>query len=240
MSTQNKIRANRSRYTITYGYVRTPPDYRTIAGLDGQEKTIDVNRFVYNRDYYLVPGTTIPGDSAIANNGTAEYDEALITLNYEDTKTINFNITFSSTPIATLEIYPANSDNYIPYILSITTSSMTIGVSAPTSGTLIYKAINLTSGMFPVLITRNTLFPSIQTIATAGRISMNNQIQTDVAYSELAAVMSGIPELIITTQDNGSLTADTGISYDEIGVADTIINMSSEFSGSLNYIALRP
>lgn len=242
MSGEDKFAKFRNRYRRVYGFQRVPPDNRTfIDPLTNLTSSVDLTKFVRDRDFFLIDQIFAVSSLSAA---TAEYEEDLIGLTYEDSKTINFTSSFIGTPVVVLDVWPNGEDTdfIVPYILDVSATSLTIGVSAKTTGTIRYKAIYLTPGnAYPATVTRSPLYPSTTTIAVAGQETLTNQIDYLVSYPDYSAQSGGVnPELGITTQDILNYEADIYIEKDSIGSASTAINLSSAFTGKLNWIALKP
>jgi hypothetical protein len=243
MSGEDKFAKFRNRYRRVYGFQRLPPDERPfIDPLTNQTSSVDLTRFLRDRDYFVID--KIFEVSAVGPIGYpfAEYEEDLIYLNYESLKTVNFSTPFTSTPIVTLDIWPdgENTDFIVPFILSVTNAAMVIGVSAETSGVLRYKAI-YNGGSYPAQVTRSPLFPSVTTIAAAGSQPITNQNIISLPFTEYQTANPGIlPEFSVTAQDIGDKQVDVHISQDSVAMSGSDIHLSSDFTGYINYIALKP
>ncbi len=249
MSAENKFGKFRNRYRKIYGFQRLPHDVRAYIDLTtGLTASVDVSRFIRDRDFFIIDGINpvliSDDDGGIIVYDFAEYEESLIYLNYESIKTVNFISPFTDTPIVTLDVWENGEDTdfIVPYVISVNASSMVIGVSAQTSGTLRYKAINLPTGVtYPAQVLRQPLFPTTTTLAAAGRQFFNNENVATLSFAEYATIATGsFPEFSVTTQDIGNSQADVHISKDSVGLSSSDIHLSADFSGSVNFIALKP
>lgn len=258
MSEREKLGKYGNRFRKTYSYRRTPTDIQTYFNIKiNQNNTFDLNNVIRDRDYYLIPGLTqnIFGD-------VAEYEENTITFgfitalppfffpiyHYQDTVTIDFVNTFSNVPIVTVDTYvvtdgqgnfvASGSNSIIPYVLNVTTTTLTVGISANAFQTVIrYKAINLPSGdNFPALVTRSPLFPSTTAYISANSVAFASQNNGILNYTDLGVSPT---ETTISTLDNGNGQSDVLITQDSVNSNTATIDLSSTYTGNVNVIVMR-
>jgi len=182
--------SGRNKRRKTYGYERAAPQNIEVV-IDNVTRSFDRNTVVIHRDFYLVRDV-VSGSVFVPTNVYAEYDEDRVAFNNTTQASKTFNITFSSQPAVTLfEIEPAtndNSQNVQPFIVSHTTTQVTVGLSAPFSGNVIYRAIY--SPTWPALVQRNVISSSFFYTAQAGYIDLAAMTDFTASYGSLGSVPS--------------------------------------------------
>jgi len=204
--------------------------------LTGETRTRDFNQILRDRDYYLI--STMQSGSAGTN--FAEYAEEDFTPmegDVLDIFAVTFPLTFSSPPIVTLEIPTGSAMGFVnPYILNITVTGFTFGLSAPPTGTIVYKAIY--SSVYPAQVLRAPRFPSTTVNASAGTVSIASLTNVTMSFNPFTPALSPT-EFSFTTVDNGNDQSDTYLEETLLVSNAATAELSAEFDGTVDYIALQ-
>ena len=137
-----KYKNNRNQWRKSYpiGLPRRAPNLISISKTDTDgvihNSVIDLNQIVRHRDAYFLAADFIESDYG-------EYDEGLIEFNNETLKVFSYNSTFSSSPTVVFSIgagADATTENINIYGVSKNTTGGVVGVSAPYSGSVRYRA----------------------------------------------------------------------------------------------------
>lgn len=236
----NKFNNNRNKFRKVYAYGgKPPPNMQSyIDRFTGETRTTDFNQIFRDHDYYLI-GVM---QSASTLFDIAEYlEEEYVITSSGDSFAVTFSPAFSSTPIVTLEIPTGSAIGWVnPYILSISTTGFTFGLSAPSTGSIIYKAINLTGmGTYPAQVTRAPRFPSLTALASAGTLNITPTL-TGITMSFNAFTPALAPsEFSFSTVDNGNNQSDTYVEESAVSSNAVTAELSADLSGTVDYIALQ-
>ena len=166
-----------------------------------------------------------------------EYDEGLIYYINSDSTNFSFNFTFSNTPYVVFSMEESaptgsNLQNVNVFGLAKNTSGGIVGLSAPFSGTVRYRAAWASS--FPANFT-SSFTASIT--ASAGTIGVNY----GVAYTASFAALTGVPSEFRNSTFNlsGSGQPNVFLDPDEGTFTNTAVNgsISAPYSGVIDFIA---
>jgi hypothetical protein len=242
-SNQSKYGANRNLWRKLYpiGSPRRAPE--TVNLVDPNTNvsySLDLQRTIRHRDYFrIIQATSGSYVSTITTGAYAvgEYDEGLIHFNNTSDASFNYNITFSSTPFVVYTIEasaPAalNQENINVFGFSKTTTSAIVGLSAPFSGTVRYRAAYATS--YPATFT--SAFTASM-IASAGSESVVYVTAYTASYTELPST----PTIFIQSPINTSASGQPDVFLDPDETSFTVTTTNTEFSapysGSIDFIA---
>lgn len=242
----DKYIKNRNYWRKSYpiGIPRRPPNIitETKFGADGQEYSVtyDLNQIVRHRDYFK-----IKEDPQAITLG--EYDEDLIHFDNEDLKSFSFNFTFSNAPYVVFTVNAAdpaqpNTENLNVYGVSKNTTGGVVGLSAPFSGTIRYRAGY--AGTFPSYFTGSaaSIGPVILP-ASVFKASFGNAMPDNVSYFTASwAPLAGIPTEVYQTpyDDNGNYDGDTYIDPQTGTLTNSSIydELSAHMSSSIYFMAV--
>ncbi len=225
--------AGKNRNKITYGFNRQQPP-KKVNGVDVTVVTVDNSYFVIDaaqEQGIPPPPPPIP---------PAEYDENVIDFTWEESKSTSFTFTFSATPIVTLEVLPSDGlENIVAFLGNVTTTGLTVNVSAPHTGQIVYRAINASS--YPTVISRSVVSTSYYYTASAGYSDLINTSELLVGYSLLASSTSPT-NLFITTMDiNSNGDADVAVvDTGSYGLTSTPVSLSAPITNRVYYLAVKP
>ena len=212
--------AGNNRNKKTYSYNRSQSS-KKVNGVDVTVVTVDNPYFVIDvaqEQGIPPPPPPIP---------PAEYDENVIDFTWEESKSTSFTFTFSATPIVTLEVLPSDGlENIVAFLGNVTTTGITVNVSAPHTGQIVYRAINASS--YPTVISRSVVSTSYYYTASAGYSDLINTSELLVGYSLLASSTSPT-NLFITTRDiNSNGDADVAVvDTGSYGLTSTPVSLSA-------------
>lgn len=224
----------RNLWRKVYGYRNHKPNETSIVDADTSVTySIDRSKTVRHRDYYIINGYVgatieIPGPIILA-----EYDEGLIAVNGTDSGIQGFfNFAFSSLPyvVLTVESASINGENVQIYGSTFDTLGFIFGLSAPFSGTVRYRAIY--SPTYPAYVTSSY---TASITASAGNAVVTGQHSYTASYDALP----GTPFRFLQTSwnDSGDLGNDVAFSTQTTGSSTATVELSSELSSDINFIA---
>lgn len=223
-----------------FDVVSEPVNFDPITGkpLVSSSITIDLQKTVRHRDFFKTFG--ISGPIIIG-----EYDEGLIHFNNVDTVSFNFNVTFSGSPyiVFSMEGEAAavqNTYNLNIYGLSVTNANGIVGLSAPFSGTIRYRAAYAEG--FPAYFygkSGSTTPTSGWFVASANKLNPDNQSYLSASWS---ALLAPIPVLFQTPFDD-NLNFDANVAVQPqagtLNNAGVISNLSAPISSSIYILAVQ-
>lgn len=223
-----------------FDVVNEPVNFDPITGkpLVSSSVTIDLQSTVRHRDFFKTFGK----EGAIV---IGEYDEGLIHFNNEDVVSFNFNITFSSSPYLVFNVEQEaaavqNTYNLNVYGVSVTTTNGVVGLSAPFSGTIRYRAAY--SDTFPAYFygKSGSVTPtSGWFVASAKRLVPDNQSYLSASWDSL---LSPLPSVFQTPfDDNSNFDANVAV-QPQIGTltnAGVVAELSALMSSSIYVLAVQ-
>jgi len=224
---------NKNLWRKVYGYSGTKPNITQI--IDSQTNTtysVDANSILRHRDYYEIRG---PYESVYMSGAyvIGEYDEGLIpfTMNGDTFASFNFSFSFSGRPYVVFTVDPngQNQENIIAYGISVSTSGAYMGISAPYSGNIRYRAVNAPS--YPAICSSS--YSSAFTCSAGSAVVVN-----DTFYTANFTPMAGVNFFLQTPWDfNNTNTSDVYLSASNItnGLVDTYI--SADYNNYIDFIA---
>ena len=221
--------AGNRRNKKTYSFNRSQPP-KIVNGIDITNETVDNSYFELG----------IAQQQGIPPIPPAEYDENVIDFTWEESRSTSFTFTFSATPIVTLEVLPSDGlENIVAFLGNVTTTGITVNVSAPHTGQIVYLAINASS--YPTVISRSVVSTSYYYTASAGYSDLINTSELLVGYSLLASSTSPT-NLFITTMDiNSNGDADVAVvDTGSYGLTSTPVSLSAPITNRVYYLAVKP
>lgn len=225
--------AGNRRNKKTYSFNRSQPP-QIVNGVDETLVTVDNPYFVLD----VAQSQGIPPSPPPIP--PAEYDENVIDFTWEESKSTSFSFTFSSTPIVTLEVLPSDGlENIVAFLGNVTSTGLTVNVSAPHTGQIVYRAINASS--YPTVVSRSVVSTSYYYTASAGYSDLINTSELLVGYSLLASSTSPT-SLFITTRDiNSNGDADVAVvDTGSYGLTSTPVSLSAPITNRVYYLAVKP
>ena len=221
---------NRNKKTYSFKRSQSP---KIVNGVDITNETVD-------NSYFELGIAQQQGIPPIPPIPPAEYDENVIDFTWEESKSTSFTFTFSATPIVTLEVLPSDGlENIVAFLGNVTTTGITVNVSAPHTGQIVYRAINASS--YPTVISRSVVSTSYYYTASAGYSDLINTSELLVGYSLLASSTSPT-NLFITTMDiNSNGDADVAVvDTGSYGLTSTPVSFSAPITNRVYYLAVKP
>lgn len=237
---QSKYGANRNLWRKYYpvGAPRREPQNVTLVDpYTAVTYSLNLQTTIRHRDFFEIIQATTGTSNVVPVLVLGEYDEGLIHFNNTDSTSFSFNFVFSNTPYVVFSMEQsaptgANLENVNVFGLSKTVSGGMVGLSAPFSGTVRYRAAY--SPTFPANFT-SSFTASI--VASAGTIPINY----GVAYTASFAALTGPPVEFRNTPFNtsGSGQPDVWLDPDELTFANNSVNgsISAPYSGTIDFIA---
>lgn len=239
MASRTKYGKNRQLWRKVYGSRRRKPDTAFfVDSITNVTISYDLHRTLRHRDYFIIKSSITASLVVPPGLSFAEYDEGLISFVGTDSETASFNFTFSAVPDAVvLSIDPvADSSGFIiPYGISFDDTSVSIGLSAPFTGDVRYRAV-YSSGGYPALAT-SSLEPTSGTFKiSAGKVTTLNTTAYTASYGTLATS----PTLFYRTPwDIFSMSgSDVDLTKESATVELALGEISAPFSGSVHFIAV--
>jgi len=257
VANNSKYGSNRNVWRKTYGIgqakrppqlftyevfdvVSEPASFDPVTGkpLVSSSVTIDLQNTIRHRDFFKTFG--IEGSIVIG-----EYDEDLIHFNNVDTVSFNFNVTFSGNPYLVFSMEQEasavqNRYNLNIYGLSISTTNGVVGLSAPFSGTIRYRAAYATS--FPAYFygKSGSITPtSGWFVASANKLVPDNQSYLSASWNSL---LSPLPSVFQTPfDDNSNFDANVAVQPQAGTLNNTSVvdELSAPMSSSIYILAVQ-
>lgn len=233
---------NPNRKKKTYSFNRSQAPSIVSSSLHGHIEYYDETLVAINNPFYILNTPNSQGAIPIPPPPPpvlAEYDENVVNFSWEDTRTANFDFTFSSIPIVTLEILPSGGfENIIAFLSDITTTNAVINLSAPYSGGVVFRAIY--SPSYPAVVSRSYISSSYFYTASAGFTDLINQDSFNASYSLLSASINPT-NIFVTTRDiNNNGDADVAVvDSGSYGLLSTAISLSAPITNRVNYLAIK-
>jgi len=177
-----KYERNRNVWRKVLSYERKKPRLNNFTdATTGESFVYDLETTLRHRDYFMLKkAAEIPL--------LAEYDEGIVTFSNSSFATVNFTSCFTAMPdavVLTVDSVADNSDYVIPYGYTFNACSMSIGLSAPFTGNVRYRAIYSSTG-YPAMA-QSVLVPSSGTFTVAaGYIIENGNSDYTASFATLA------------------------------------------------------
>lgn len=240
---QSKYGANRNLWRKLYpiGSPRRVPQNVSLVDPDTNVTfSLDLQRTIRHRDYFeiiqFVTAAVVVTSSPVPVV-LGEYDEGLIHFSNTDNASFNFNFTFSSTPYVVFTVEqsaPTSSQqqNINVFGFQKSTTGGLVGVSAPYSGTVRYRAAY--AAAFPANFTSS--FTSSIT-ASAGTVGVNYSVAYTASFGALPAPPGEFRSSPFNTSGSGQ--PDVFLDPDEGTFAASQVNgtISAPYSGVIDFIA---
>lgn len=218
-----------------YGYIRVPKQEVTIV-INNVTRSFDAQSMAYHRDFFHVINSALQSTTDFPVGVIGEYDEDLIPFNWESSNSSSFNITFTGLPVVVLDVIPNEElENVNVFLISNTNANLTVGVSAPFSGSIRYRAIY--SNNYPVTVQRTVLSSSFSYTATAGYIDLAGVNFFTASYTSLGSPPTSVfftPYDINSNNDANVALVNSG-SY---GLTSTNADISSAIVNRINFLAV--
>lgn len=229
---------NKFRKVLAYG-ARAEKNLTTYQVDEITTSSYDANTTIRVRDYYYIPESTtiVPVTMQyfeqifVVSSYSDEFTFSFSGIVWDDTDTIRNS--FIGTPIIVAEIYPSGSEteNINLYIKDFSNSNVTLGSSAPYSGSVLVRAIF--SNTYPVTVKRYPLFSASYLTASA-----NTKVLTGESTSILTwSALPGTPNKFMVLP-GVSINSDIVPMTGSFTTSNTDIFLSAESSDTLYYIAI--
>ena len=231
---------NPNRKKKTYSFNRSQASQIVSASVNGKVEYFDATLVAVDSPFYILD---IPNSQGIPPPPPpippGQYDEDVIDFTWEDTKSVPLNITFSSEPIVTLEILPAGGyENIIAFLGDVSQGNITVNLSAPHSGQIVYRAIY--SSVYPTVVSRSVVSTSYFYTASAGYNDLVNQDEILTNYSLLTASTAPVNMFFTTRDINNNGDADVAIiGSSSFGLTSTEVSFSAPITNRVYYLAVK-
>lgn len=237
---RSKYRRNRQLWRKVYGPRRRKPDTTTFVDpVTSASVTFDLHRTVRHRDYFIIRAHgEITSSIIIPDIPIAEYDEGLVSFSGTDSASTGFSFCFSGTPdavVLTVDPTGDNSDYIIPYGLTFNSCSMSIGLSAPFTGDIRYRAVYSSEG-YPAYAS-SSLTPSSGTfLLSAGSVTPAGTTNYTATYPNVG----GTPSVFYKTAWDFSSNNDVDVFISEENSTATATSgeISAPLSNPIYFIAV--
>lgn len=243
MADNSKYNKNRNLWRRSYpiGIPRRPPVIANLYDeITATSYSLDLQQTIRHRDYFKID-VQVAGPSLLV---LGEYDEDLIHFNNEDFKNFNFNFVFSNEPIlvfsqGTADPAQPNTENINIYGIAKNVSGALVGLSAPYSGTIRYRAAY--AATYPSVFTGSvaSIAPTSGTfIASVFRGVPNNESFITASWAPLT---SSNPYVFMSPYDDNSNFDGNVILSGSSGTLSSsgeVIEISAPMSSSIYVIAV--
>lgn len=223
----------RGRYRRIVSYDKAPRQEFILVD-QGVSRSFDRNSLYVHRDFFYVP---VPASNINVDVVYALYDEDYVVFTGQDQLSKTFNITFPSTPHVALEIEatPSGTENIVAYLMSATTGSITVGLSAEFIGNIRYRAVY--SPTYPAFVRRSLLQPALFYSVSIGSYTMNGATSLTASF----APFGGSPTSIWATTVNSLDSNNTNVWIEQgtYSLNELPVELSDGFSGDITFMAVR-
>lgn len=223
----------RGLWRRVYGYQNSKP--QLVEVIDTQTsvtRSIDLNKTIRHRDYYIVDGITANFAPFVPpvpppTGSLAEYDEGIVEVNTSAfVYAGNFNFTFSDNPIIALSIEDAalHGGNLNVFGISLNTSQFTFSFSSDFSGSIRYRAINAPT------------YPAYVTSAYTASITASAGTASPGGLSYYTASFSALPSTPFSFRETPwylGLNVSQGPDVATFPQTSSSVGATSEFSSEL-------
>lgn len=187
----------------------------------------NANEFIKHYDFFRIPTLGIGAEeSAVV---FAEYEERLVSFNWEVSKSITFTTPFSSEPIVIVSTEENDYSNISLFVTGTSQTGFEVQLSAEFSGSIRYRAIYWAS--YPVLVERSPLSASSYYSASAGFEQLTNNSEFVASYNSLGSV----PVNVFFTPTNEMVSL---VSSSSFGLTATSGSLSAPVNGAINFLAV--
>jgi len=238
VANRTKYGRNRQLWRKVYGTRRRKPETTSFVDtLSNETVTLDLHRTLRHRDFFVIRSTFTGSFRAPLN--LAQFDDGLIAFKNTDSATANFNFCFTTTPdavVLTVDSAADSSDNVIPYGITFNSCSMAIGLSAPFTGNVRYRAV-YSSGGYPALVT-SSLVPTNVHNVSAGRVTAS--LLPVTSYTASFDAFTAAPSTFYRTtwDDLSNCDIDVDLTLESSTSASAIGEISAPLSNSIYFIAI--
>lgn len=230
----------RGLWRKVYGYNNRKPELTTIVDtVSNTTYSLDLNKTVRHRDYYIIDGFVGAIQETPVEILPFEYEEGLIYLNYDEFGNTMpeggigfFTFPFTATPIVVLQIESASlyGENLNIFGTELTSQQFSFGLSAPFTGSIRYRAINMPS--YPAYVT--SAYTSSIT-ASAGIANITGL----TAYTASFAALPGTPFRFMQTvwDTSYSNNVDVHLETQTTSSNSATVEFSSDLTAAIHFIA---
>ena len=249
----NRYGTNPNAWRKTYSYVRRKPRLAEVVQRNvntgvtaSSPKTIDLNKIFKHRDYFVIKGDT-SGSLLVFPSKIPIIQEGLVYFDNETEVVVPFSTSFaiprSQSPIVVYSVEPTgdNSTNINVYGTAAPTHThMFIGVSAPFTGYIRYRAVWSPNG-YPIDFPSGSLpYTSSFLQIDAGITNTANALNVTVSLGLSASMPGDSFEFRSTFHDGvGDNSSNVGISFITMSNVEAIEEFSAPTSNHYHYIAYR-
>ncbi len=244
----SKYSKNKNLWRKTYniGPTRRPPVIESFVDSVSQiTYSLDLQKILRHRDFFRIIKLSASFIAPTPPLVLGEYDEDLIHFNNESYKSFNYNFTFSSNPIVvytqgTAASSQPNTENINIFGISKNTNGGVVGLSAPYSGTIRYRAAYAPS--YPSYFTGSmtSIAPTAGTfVASIFADIPDNESFITASWAPLA---SSNPYVFMTPyEDNSNFDGNVALtgSPGTLSNSGEVIEISAPMSSSIYVLAVQ-
>lgn len=228
-----KYERNRNVWRKVLSYERKRPRLNTFTdATTGESFVYDLETTLRHRDYFMLKRAA---EAALL----AEYDEGIVAFSNSAFATANFNFCFSAIPdavVLTVDPTADNSDYVIPFGYTFNACSMSIGLSAPFTGNVRYRAIYSSTG-YPANA-QSTLVPASGTFTVAAGYVIENG---NSDYTASFATLANAPTIFYRTpwDFNANFDNDVVLTEDSATTSTAMGQISAPLVNKIYFIAVQ-
>lgn len=199
--------------------------------------TLDLQKTIRHRDFFQITQFTSGSEIAVPpiTYSLGQYDEGLIHFNNDFSAVQNFNFTFTDTPFVVFTVETAartNHENINVFGLAKSATGFTVGLSAPYSGTVRYRAAY--SPTYPATFTSS--FTSSIT-ASAGTVDIVHEAIYTASFDALPTFVGTFLKTPFNTSTSGQSDVYLSVTTNNLATASMSGDISAPYSGAIDFIA---
>lgn len=236
MSSDERYGISANKWRRVYGRTRRKPHIIEYVDSGSQETVrVDLNKTYRHRDYFQIKGINRPTAFWHPPTGSsALYEEGLVTFAGETEMTVPFVASFPTAPVVvyTVETVGDDTENINVFGTAVpTTTDMFIGLSAPFTGDIRYRA-----AYAPTYPKNATSIYTGSMEIDAGAVDITDATEYTASYS----LTPGTIEFRATFHDSLSNSeSNTGMLNDAYDETESTNSLTAPSSGKIHFIAFR-
>lgn len=197
-------------------------------------QVLDLNRFEIHRDLFVIT-TRIAGKPEGSSYPIGTYEDDIVVFSNESTKTVTFSQTFSQAPIVVINLEDNSGfENVVAYLTAVSSTQISIGLSANYSGNVRYRAVY--AAQYPALVYDMPNSPGVSLLCTATKVDLINTNIFSASFESLGVVPTN--SFYTAFDYQGNQDVDVFISSSSVGETSGSGDLSAPISNRINFVGL--
>lgn len=220
---------NRASNRKLYPNGRSAPVIQTLSN----GETVDINRFQIHRDMFVIT-TRVAGKPELSYP-LGVYEDDYVSFSNQTSKTIFFSQSFPDVPIVVVTLEDNSGfENVVAYLSALSSTQVTIGLSANYSGNVRYRAVYATE--YPALVYDQPNNPSVSLLCTATKVDLVAANSFTVNFASLGTIPANSFYTVLDLQNNQDV--DVFISSGSVDATTGTGDLSAPITNRIHFIGL--